>query len=64
MSFPEKQSAIEDLVSVFQTTQNQPWSIFSEKLNNDSNKDSKKKAPAKLENTITSSSDDISDLIK
>ncbi|NP_001153888.1 uncharacterized protein LOC100301917 [Acyrthosiphon pisum] len=59
MSSPSKQSVVEDIVSVFETTQNQTWSVFSDKLNNVSNKNSKKKYPAKSENTITLSTDDI-----
>ncbi|KAL4089304.1 hypothetical protein QTP88_024360 [Uroleucon formosanum] len=59
MSSPSKQSVVENIVSVFETTQNQSWSMFSDKLNNVSNKNSKKKDPAKSENTITLSSDDI-----
>jgi len=59
MSSPSKQPVVEDIVSVFETTQNQSWSMFSDKLNNVSDKDSKKKDPAKSENTITLSSDDI-----
>ncbi|XP_015380058.1 PREDICTED: putative uncharacterized protein DDB_G0282133 isoform X3 [Diuraphis noxia] len=59
MPSPKKQPVVEDIVSVFQTTQNQPWSVFSEKLNNVSNKDSKQNNPTKSENTITLSSDDF-----
>jgi len=59
MSSPNKQPVVEAIVSVFETTQNQSWSMFSEKLNNVSNEESKKKTPAKSENTITLSSDDI-----
>jgi len=59
MSSPKKQPVVEDIVSVFQTTQNQSWSIFSQKLNNVSSKGLMKKDPAKSENTITLSSDDI-----
>jgi len=59
MSFPSKQTVVEDIVSVFETTQNQSWSMFSDKLNNVSNKNTKKKDPAKSENKITLSSDDI-----
>ncbi|XP_022172522.1 protein PFC0760c-like isoform X1 [Myzus persicae] len=59
MSSPNKQPVVEAIISVFETTQNQSWSMFSEKLNNVSNENSKKKPPAKSENTITLSSDDI-----
>ncbi|KAL5233780.1 hypothetical protein ACI65C_001190 [Semiaphis heraclei] len=59
MPSPKKQTVVDDIVSVFQTTQNQPWSVFSEKLKNVSNKDLKQNDPTKSENTITLSSDDI-----
>jgi len=59
MTSPSKQPVVEDIVSVFEATQNQSWSMFSDKLNNGSNKDSKEQNPAKSENTITLSSDDI-----
>ncbi|XP_026823227.1 protein PF14_0175-like [Rhopalosiphum maidis] len=59
MSSPNQQPVVEDIVSIFETTQNQSWSIFNDKLNSVSNKDSKKKDPVKSDNYITLSSDDV-----
>ncbi|KAL4088853.1 hypothetical protein QTP88_023937 [Uroleucon formosanum] len=59
MSSSSKQTVVEDIVSVFKTTQNQSWSMFNDKLNNVSNKNSKNKDPAKSKSKITLSSDDI-----
>jgi len=59
MSSPNQQPVVEDIVSVFETTQNQSWSIFNDKLNSVSNKNSKKKDPVKSENSITLTSDDV-----
>lgn len=59
MSSLNQQPVVEDIVTVFETTQNQSWSIFNDKLNSVSNKNSKKKDPVKSENSITLTSDDV-----
>ncbi|XP_025199322.1 protein PFC0760c-like isoform X2 [Melanaphis sacchari] len=58
-SSSNQQPVVEDIISVFETTQNQSWSIFNDKLNSVSNKDSEKKDPVKSENSVTLSSDDV-----
>lgn len=47
-----QQPIMEDIVSVFESTQNQPWSVFSDKLNSISNEKCKTKNVFKSENPI------------
>lgn len=57
-SFPN-QPVVEDIVSAFETTQNQPWSLFNDKLGGIPFKDCKKKDKFKSENPIELSDEDI-----
>lgn len=65
MSSPHKKSVVDAIVSAFETTQNQSWSMFNDKLSNVSNKNSKNrdnkniKNMAKSDNSITLTSDDL-----
>lgn len=57
-SFPN-QPVVEDIVSAFETTQNQPWSLFNNKLGGIPIKDCKKSYKFKSENPIELTDEDI-----
>lgn len=59
MSTLHNQPVVEDIVSAFETTQNQSWSIFSEKLGGIPIKDCKKKDIFKSKNPIELLDEDI-----
>lgn len=59
MSTFHNQPVVEDIVSAFETSQNQPWSVFNDKLGSIPIKDYKKKDVFKSENPIELSDADI-----
>lgn len=59
MSSLHNQPVVEDIVSAFETTQTQPWSIFNGKLGSIPIKDCKKRNVFKSENPIELSDEDI-----
>lgn len=59
MSSLHNQPVVDDIVSAFETSQNQSWSIFNNKLGSTPIKDCKKKDIFKSENPIELSDEDI-----